>query len=117
MEKTILEKSVVDEAVGERFRLIVSHERLNLSSFAREIGFTPAGLNNIANNKNTASWDLLVRIAERFPHINMNWLVSGRGDMLNPKEGEITKAMLEQKLDSLNRQLFDMQKAVASLKS
>jgi hypothetical protein len=72
------------------YRLKVIQEKLKIRSvaaFANEIGVDTSVLNNIMSpygRKGKPSFDTLQKIAARFPRVNMDWLVTGKGEPLRP---------------------------------
>lgn len=54
------------------------------SKFASILGVSPAVINNYTRGKQQSkpSFDILLKMLEHYPQINLEWLVSGRGAML-----------------------------------
>lgn len=50
--------------------------------FAEEIGIQPSSLSHIINGRNKPSLDFVMKIMQRWPDIDINWLMFGKGDML-----------------------------------
>lgn len=69
--------------VAERFKeLIKILANSNQSEFARMIGYDASNLNPIVRgNAELPSIGILKGIADRFPGINLNWILSGHGGM------------------------------------
>ncbi|KAA9332761.1 helix-turn-helix domain-containing protein [Adhaeribacter soli] len=72
------------------YRLKVIQEKLKIRSvaaFANEIGVDTSVLNNIMSpygRKGKPSFDTLQKIAARYPRVNIDWLVTGKGEPLRP---------------------------------
>ena len=49
--------------------------------FADEIGVQRSGISHILSGRNQPSYDFIVKIANRFPDINLEWLLLGKGTM------------------------------------
>jgi transcriptional regulator with XRE-family HTH domain len=49
--------------------------------FADEIGVQRSGISHILSGRNQPSYDFIVKIANRFPDINLEWLILGKGNM------------------------------------
>lgn len=69
--------------------LIISTLKMNNNSFSQSIGVNATVIHNIIKGRNAPSYDILNKIALSFDNINMNWLISGKGQMI--KEIEINK--------------------------
>ena len=61
--------------------------------FANKIGITNSFLSDVLNLKSGASFGLISGIADNFSQININWLLTGKGEMvLEPeKEGMVAE--------------------------
>ena len=67
----------------ERILMIIRYYNLSISQFSREIGLnSPATIQKIITYKRKASPKTSGKILNRFPDINYDWLITGRGDML-----------------------------------
>lgn len=72
------------------YRLKVIQDLLKIRSvaaFANEIGVDTSVLNNIMSpygRKGKPSFDTLQKIACKFPRVNIDWLVTGKGEPLRP---------------------------------
>lgn len=82
--------------ISDRINLLIVSLGYNRSSFSREIGLTSnATIIRIIKEKRHPSYDVINKIALRFPNVNLEWLIAGRGEMLKTKysvnsEEEIT---------------------------
>ena len=50
--------------------------------FAKIIGISPSFLSEVVNLKSGPSFSLLFGIAKEFPGINLNWLLTGEGEII-----------------------------------
>lgn len=76
--------------IHERVSQLVDHfSKGNKTSFGKETGILPGVLASITGGRlSKPSFELLQKIMARFPSINGNWLLMGRGSML---QDEIAK--------------------------
>lgn len=73
--------------INERLQFIVD-EKFNgvKADFAKAINKTPTTINNIlGSRKSIPSAEILIEIVNNIPEINLGWLLSGKGEMLNNK--------------------------------
>lgn len=73
--------------INERLQFIVD-ARFNgvKADFAKAINKTPTTINNIlGSRKSIPSAEILIEIVNNIPEINLGWLLSGKGEMLNNK--------------------------------
>jgi len=63
---------------------------MNLSArqFAAEIRVQPGTISNMMAGRNNPSLEVMKRIMERYPTLNPEWLIAGRGEMWRTVPGE-----------------------------
>ena len=63
---------------------------LNVSArqFAAEIHVQPGTISNMMAGRNNPSLEVMKRIMERYPTLNPEWLIAGRGEMWRTVPGE-----------------------------
>lgn len=68
----------------ERVQFIMDKEGLNKNSFSKAIGITNnVTITRIINENRSASRATCEKIVSTFPKYNLNWLLTGEGEMLN----------------------------------
>ena len=117
-------------------KTFISKKRLRLSFFESEIGLSHGYVNSITKNIGN---DKLEKIVERFPELNIEWLLFGKGSMLKssalgsavvnepetPYTGTVSKLdqaqqkiiALQEKLIEARDKLIDKDKEVLDLKN
>ena len=71
-----------------RIKEILVKEGFNSGSFADEIGVQRSSLSHIINGRNNPSLDFILKVLQRFPRLNSEWLLLGKGDMYVYEEPE-----------------------------
>jgi transcriptional regulator with XRE-family HTH domain len=66
----------------DRIQLILKVQNLTASRFADEIGVQRSSISHILSGRNMPSLDLVTKILKRFPEIEPDWLLNGRGSMM-----------------------------------
>ena len=64
-----------------RINLILRAKNISARQFAEEIGIQPSGMSHILGGRNNPSLDFAVKVLRRYPEIDANWLLLGRGAM------------------------------------
>lgn len=72
----------------DRIAQIIKEEEMTAVQFAKETGIQQASLSHILNGRNNPSLEAIKKIHQRFPEINLDWLLYGEGTMRadSPKE-------------------------------
>lgn len=65
----------------ERLLRFINSIGLSSSRFAEEIGIQPSGVSHILSGRNNPSYDFIVKILNKFPDLNPDWLLLGKGEM------------------------------------
>jgi len=76
--------------VSERLDKIMRKYNLTAAKFAEILEVQPSAISHILSGRNKPSFDFLLRIATKIPEINMEWLITGKGNM--------TKVVVQQTL-------------------
>lgn len=66
----------------ERIIKIMECERMVQAQFASAIGIQRAAMSHIISGRNNPSLDVMTKILHRYPQINPDWLLLGKGEML-----------------------------------
>jgi len=69
-----------------RIKQIIDKEKLSSTQFATEIGVQRSALSHVLSGRNKPSLDFMMKIKNRYPEINLDWLLSGKGKMVGGKE-------------------------------
>ena len=64
-----------------RINLILRAKNLTARQFAEEIGIQPSGMSHILGGRNNPSLEFVTKVIRRYPEIDANWLLLGRGEM------------------------------------
>jgi transcriptional regulator with XRE-family HTH domain len=70
----------------DRIQRIIDEENMTPSRFADEVGLNRPAVSHILNGRNNPGLDALQRIITRFPNINANWLITGKGNMYDKSD-------------------------------
>jgi len=77
----------------DRIAEIMEREHITPSVFAEKTKIQRAALSHILNERNKPSLDVVMKIHQAFGHINLEWLLYGKGNMIS---NETTKNMSQQ---------------------
>jgi transcriptional regulator with XRE-family HTH domain len=64
-----------------RLSQIIKSKELSASQFADEIGVQRSSVSHVLSGRNKPSLDFITKVVLRYPDINSEWLLSGRGIM------------------------------------
>jgi len=64
-----------------RINLILRAKNITARQFAEEIGIQPSGMSHIMGGRNNPSLDFVSKVLRRYPEIDANWLLLGKGEM------------------------------------
>jgi transcriptional regulator with XRE-family HTH domain len=66
----------------ERILSVIKHFNLSPSDFSEEIGVQRSSISHLISGRNKPSLEFVQKILNRFPEINPEWILNGKGDML-----------------------------------
>mgnify|MGYP001547636210 CR=1 FL=1 len=67
----------------DRIEQILKTKKLSATQFSEEIGIQRSSLSHILKGRNKPSLDFMLKIKNRYPEINLNWLLLGEGSMID----------------------------------
>ena len=65
----------------DRINLLMKAKNVTARQFAEEIGIQPSGMSHILSGRNNPSLDFVMKVMKRWPEVNINWLMLGKGEM------------------------------------
>lgn len=89
------------DIMNTRLQQFLGAENISQSQFADELGVARASVSHILAGRNKPGFDFLTSLMARFPRLNMEWLLAGKGKMYkdspstNPTIGSITSDSIE----------------------
>ncbi|WP_373709041.1 helix-turn-helix domain-containing protein [Kaistella sp.] len=93
----------------ERISKVITYSELSLSEFADEIEVQRSSISHITSGRNKPSLDFLMKIKNRFPELEWEWLIEGEGEMLKkPVIPTETKATPEKSKPTSLPDLFSL---------
>jgi transcriptional regulator with XRE-family HTH domain len=72
----------------DRLLQILNHLGYTATRFADELGVQRSGISHILSGRNQPSYDFMVRILTKFPELDPEWLILGKGKMIKEKKAD-----------------------------
>lgn len=77
-------------SIKDRFKMIMDREKLTAGAFAESIGVAQATISHILGPRNKyPSTEVILRLHQRYNDINLEWLLTGDGEMSNSPNSSI----------------------------
>lgn len=70
----------------DRIVQLINSEGLSSSKFADTIGVQRSSISHILSGRNKPSLDFIQKIRRSFPHVNIDWVIFGEGEMYKAQE-------------------------------
>ncbi len=67
--------------MNERLIQFLSAENISQAQFADSINVARAGVSHIVAGRNKPGWDFIINTMNRYPTLNIEWLLTGKGKM------------------------------------
>jgi len=84
----------------DRIILLIKAMNQTAAQFADEIGVQKSSISHIISGRNNASLDFIQKILFRYPEVNMDWLMFGKGQIFKSSES-ITNVSTDQRLSAV----------------
>ena len=94
----------VMEEINIRIKEYVAARKLNGTSLARELDFSPVSVNQWLSGKRKVSWEFVQAILNNDEKLSSDWLTRGRGEMYesgtnsNESSTQITRELADAKV-------------------
>lgn len=72
--------------MNERLQQFLAAENITQAQFADSINVARAGVSHIIAGRNKPGYDFIVGMMKRYPDLNIEWLLTGRGKMFKSQE-------------------------------
>jgi len=111
-----------------RLRQFIEYTGVNNYTFEKKIGTSEGTIRRFFGDKNGLTVSTLSKISDFYPELNLDWLITGRGDMLfdeeqkqpknppQPIDGRLILA-LANKISDLSREIGQLQAENTDLKN
>ena len=98
--------------LNNRIQKIIQYSMLTASEFADEIGVQRSNISHIISGRNKPSLDFIIKIKDRFPEIQWDWIIEGKGEMtkstLSPTSLQESKINFSEKEKNSETDLFSI---------
>lgn len=84
------------DTVGKRLSYLIETKSVNMSKFCEEYGFTYSSFSPITNDIRPLGMNILKKLMEIFPNLNINWLLYGIGEINYIKNDLVESNMILQ---------------------
>lgn len=74
----------------DRLKQIIDYYNITTNNFSQKIGVSEGAIRKAMTQNTTLRSDTLDKISQNFADINIDWLVTGRGEMLRKDSTTIT---------------------------
>ena len=92
-----------------RIEALLDKLQLSPSKFADEIGMQRSAMSHILSGRNKPSLEVMQKILNRFPEVNIDWLIQGKGTLFN--EDKNTPAPPSKQTEALDKRMYDIPQA------
>lgn len=72
--------------IKDRIKIIMERENMASGAFAESISIQQSTLSHILNGRNNPSLDVIMKVHQKYNHINLEWLLYGKGDMTEQEQ-------------------------------
>lgn len=103
-----------------RLQQFLDHEQLTAYQANKEAGLSKGLLINAFTNQRGLTTSTLEALLNAYPQLNANWLITGRGEMLNPEpDAAVPPSVTEkhiQDLEKLRQQCIELIMTIQEMK-
>lgn len=82
----------------KRLEIILDYYSLSASAFADKVGVQRSSLSHLLSGRNKPSLDLILKIIDSFPEVDLYWILNGKGNFPKSEKIEIKNTVLSSPL-------------------
>ena len=90
--------------MNTRLQQFLGAENISQSQLADELGVARASVSHILAGRNKPGYDFLVSLMARYPRLNIEWLMAGKGKMYKDSASATSEDMPQENLFSTPRE-------------
>ncbi len=80
-----------------RLRIIIDYYNLSSSTFADAIEVQRSSISHLMSGRNKPSLDFVMKVVDKFPEVDLYWLLNGNGNFPKTKKEEELKKTITKK--------------------
>ena len=95
----------------KRLEIILDYYSLSASGFADKIGVQRSSLSHLLSGRNKPSLDLILKIIQNFPEVDLYWILNGKGSFPkseNLKTESVTPILKNNGTENISVQQIDL---------
>ncbi len=81
----------------KRLEKILDYYNLTATAFAEEIAFNRSTISHLLSGRNKPSLEFVMKLLQKFPEVEMNWLLVGKGSFPSTSENKSAVVSSKQK--------------------
>lgn len=101
--------------MNKRLQQFIDYKNISIREFSTKISDNGGKVYKFLSGNNVSKIDFLVKINESFPELNIDWLVTGRGEMIYQQQ-QVEQTDDEEKLNELEGRVERLKQEFNSLK-
>ncbi len=92
----------------KRLESILDYYNLTAAAFAEAIAFNRSTISHLLSGRNKPSLEFVMKLLQKFPEVEMNWLLFGKGTFPSTSENKTTIVSSKQKTISETEKPMDL---------
>jgi len=73
---------------AKRLEIILSFYGISATAFSEEIDFNRSTISHLLSGRNKPSLDFVMKVVQKFPEVELYWLLNGKGSFPSQKENQ-----------------------------
>ena len=92
----------------KRLEKILEFYQLTATAFAEEVDFNRSTISHLLSGRNKPSLEFVIKLLAKFPEVEMNWLLFGKGSFPSTSEKKTIATPLKQKSNLNEEKTLDL---------
>ena len=95
---------------GKRLQIILNYYGISATDFSNQISVNRSTISHLLSGRNKPSLDFVMKVLEKFPDVELYWILNGKGKFPAEKNENTTTSSLNEKAPIIATSLKNVEK-------
>ena len=95
---------------GKRLQIILNYYGISATDFSNQISVNRSTISHLLSGRNKPSLDFVMKVLEKFPEVELYWILNGKGNFTSEKNENTTTSSINEKAPIIATSLKNVEK-------
>ena len=94
---------------GKRLQIILNYYGISATDFSNQISVNRSTISHLLSGRNKPSLDFVMKVLEKFPEVELYWILNGKGNFPSEKNENPTTSSINEKTPKIGTSLKNIE--------